>query len=299
MGWEEELNKLSSGRRPTDLTEVVKACQSELTEPSMYFSFLFSEISQSSLSHSVLAGLDGVLVKFMEQTKVNRLHHEKKEFFRHKLERLREISRDYSITLPPNQMLPNTADIYFYPTVKKALSAVGSHEVLEEALTRIRPSLPEIVEDCLKLSKQALAKLVIDEYTRNNKSFDLSVLELAATLFRCTSCSCDLTVDQAIAHECRYIYYYYDLNDDSSTKAVWDAIKEVTTVNRIRATTTFSLASLESYVSVLQAGGIDPNTTTVADMNAVDPVMECLHCSNTVRGRVTMRWLSVVSDQCL
>lgn len=34
-GWEEELDKLSPGSGPTDqVVEVVKACQSELTEPS-------------------------------------------------------------------------------------------------------------------------------------------------------------------------------------------------------------------------------------------------------------------------
>jgi len=230
----------------------------------------------------------------MEQTKTNRLYREREEFFRHKLRRLREIRKEYSLTLPPNQVFPNTADIYSHPTVKEALSDAVSNEVLEEALTRIQPSLPKIVDDCLELSKQALASLVIDEYNGKNKSFNPSVLELAATLFRCKSCYCDLTLDQALVHKCRYYYDY-----DSTTKAVRDAIDEVTTLYRIRTTIIFSLASLESFVSVLGACGIDLNMATVADMNAIDPVMECLDCSNAERGRVTMRWLSVVSDQCL
>jgi len=227
----------------------------------------------------------------MEGVKAARIAREKKQFFKEMLQRLREISREYSKTLPANHIFPNTADIYFHPTVNTALSAVESYEALEEVLTRIQPSLPEIVDDCLKLSKQHLTNLVIDDYTQHNKSFDLSVLTLASTLFLCRDCQCDLTLDQTVVHECRRSYYY-NLSDDM--QAVHSAIREVTTAHKIQSTISFSLAQLEAFATVLHSCGIDPNTTTVADMNEVDPVIECLGCSNIEQGRVTMRWLSVV-----
>jgi hypothetical protein len=111
---------------------------------------------------------------------------------------LREISKEYSHTLAPNHLFPNTADMIYF-----RWRSVESHEALEEALAGIQPLLPEIIaEDCLKLSKQDLANLVIDEYVKENKSLDLSVLTLASTLFYCKDCRCDLTLDQVVMHEC-------------------------------------------------------------------------------------------------
>ena len=262
--------------------------------------FLFTRVSHNSPSYPVLAALDNPLDKFMENVKAVRIAREKEQFFKQILERLQEISREYSNTLPANHIFPNTADIYFHPTVKTALSAVESPEALEEVLTRIQPSLPEIVDDCLKLSRQHLANLVVDDYTQNNKSFDLSVLTLASTLFRCKNCQCDLTPDQTVVHVCRTPYYlpYGHLSEDM--EAIRRAINEVTTTQRIQSTISFSLAQLGPFATVLQSCGIDPKTTTVADINEIDPVIECLSCSNVEQGRITMRWLSVVSvDKCL
>ena len=227
----------------------------------------------------------------MEKVKATRLEREKDDFFKSLLESLRGISKKYLYTLPPDQIIPNIADIYFHPTVKEALSAVETDEGLEEALTRIQPSLPEIVDDCLKLSRQLLANLVIDEYTMHNKTFDLSVLTLASTLFLCKSCRSDQTLDQAVAHRCR-VPYYSRLPEGLEAKAVWRAIGELTTACRIRTMISFSLTRLEPFTSVLHSCGIDPNTVTAADMNATDPVIECLDCSNIERGRITMNWLS-------
>lgn len=229
----------------------------------------------------------------MEDVKAARLVREKKEFFKHMLHMLRDIFKEYSDTLPANHILPNVADIYFHPVVNKAMSGVESQEVLEETLTRIRPSLVEIIDDCQKLLRQEVIDLVIADYTANSKSFDLSVLTHASTLFYCRACTCDLTLDQSVVHSCTSAdYYFRPLSEEM--RAVHSAIFEVTNTHRIRSTISFSRSRLESLTSVLHACGIDPNTT-VTDMRAIDPIIECLDCGRIDRGRVTMNWLSVVS----
>jgi hypothetical protein len=231
----------------------------------------------------------------MEKAKAARLVREKEIFFQHVLGRLREIFKEYSHTLPENHLFPNTADIYFHPIVNAALSVVESHEALEEALAGIQPLLPEIADDCLKLSKQDLANLVVDEYVKENKPFDLSVLTLASTLFYCKDCLCDLTLDQAVIHECGN-YFYHTLTEDVA--AVRQAIHEVATTHRIRKTMCFSLHRLEPFISILHSCGIDPNTVTATDMDELDPIIECLSCSHIQKGRVTMNWITAVSVQC-
>lgn len=231
----------------------------------------------------------------MEGIKTSRLRREKKELFKPMLKRLREILREYTHTLPASHGLPNTADIYFHQTVHTALSAVESHEALEEVLAEIQPSLAEIVDECLEHLKQHLANLVLDDYTENNKPFDLSVLTLASTLFHCTACRRDLTLDQAIVHGCRLSAHYINHLTSKDIKLVHNKICEVPTAHKIQSTISFSLARMGPFASVLHSCGIDPNTTTVADMNEIDPVIECLDCSNIDKGRYTMRWLSVVS----
>jgi hypothetical protein len=45
--------------------------------------------------------------------------------------------------------------------------------------------------------------------------------------------------------------------------------------------------------SVVEACRLDPNTATSADMNQLNPVLECLDCQD-VRGRLAMRWIQTV-----
>jgi hypothetical protein len=249
-----------------------------------------SSLSRNLPSYLVLTALDDDLDEFMEKAKAARLVREKRELLRQKVKRLK-IFGEYTLTLPASHILPNTADIYFHPTVNAALSTIESNEALDEVLTRIQPSLPEIVDDCLKLSKQHLANLVIDDYTNNNKSFDFSVLALASTLFHCGHCRNHLTLNQTVFHQCKSCYF--DLPPD--VQLVSRAINEVTTALKIRSTISFSLASLERFAFVLHSCGIDPKTTTEADLSEIDPIIECLDCSHIDKGRVMMRWLSAVS----
>ncbi|KAJ7707705.1 hypothetical protein B0H17DRAFT_1033682 [Mycena rosella] len=50
--------------------------------------------------------------------------------------------------------------------------------------------------------------------------------------------------------------------------------------------------------SVLLACGLDPDVTTATEMDEIDPILECLNCTNETHGRLVMRWLQTAGHSC-
>ncbi|KAJ7756432.1 hypothetical protein DFH07DRAFT_1027419, partial [Mycena maculata] len=50
--------------------------------------------------------------------------------------------------------------------------------------------------------------------------------------------------------------------------------------------------------SVIETCGLDPDVTTAAEMNEINPAMECLNCSNDSLGRLVMRWFQTATHFC-
>jgi len=52
---------------------------------------------------------------------------------------------------------------------------------------------------------------------------------------------------------------------------------------------------MANMLAVLKVLDLDPTTTTVDQLNDLDPIVECLSCSTLYRGRCVMDWTAVVS----
>ena len=246
------------------------------------------------LSNSVvLDDLDEFLNEHMERVKANRLIREKKIFFKKVMEKLRNTYKEYVDTQPANIFCPNTAEIFFHPVVKDAISGVESLEALEEALNIVKPLFSEIVDHCLQAVKQELTDRVTQAYTQINHAYrPETVMHLATTLFNCRICRHFLTLDQAVAHSCRTYTYGKEFVGDVA--AVKEAIGELPW--KTSESILFLSDRLAPISRVLQNCGFDPDTTTVKDVENIDPIIECLACSNITEGRLTMRWSGVVSS---
>jgi hypothetical protein len=45
---------------------------------------------------------------------------------------------------------------------------------------------------------------------------------------------------------------------------------------------------------LVRLAGLDPKTATVQEMDALDPIFECVHCNSFALGRATMTWKTAV-----
>jgi hypothetical protein len=46
--------------------------------------------------------------------------------------------------------------------------------------------------------------------------------------------------------------------------------------------------------SIVSMAGLDPKTATAQDMDALDPIFECIACNSFTEGRATMTWMTTV-----
>lgn len=56
----------------------------------------------------------------------------------------------------------------------------------------------------------------------------------------------------------------------------------------------FGMQAMEVLSDPVGAYGLDPMSTTIKQMNAVDPTFECVGCKDLHEGRFVMRWTLVV-----
>jgi len=61
-----------------------------------------------------------------------------------------------------------------------------------------------------------------------------------------------------------------------------------------RGDITFNVDSLKILTEAVKVCGLDPKSTTIAEIEAVSPILECNVCSDGYTGRVLMEWLTVV-----
>ena len=250
-----------------------------------------------------LASLNGFIQRFMEETRRERLARERDAMYKERLLILNDIIKAYAATLTPTASFPTSADVFKHPMVRSIIETTPPTErFTPEALQPIVPLLPEIDlhwqekarSQLFMMIRTAAPWYVFDEQT---------VLDLATTSFHCKragyqGCSYGGHIGHPdiLMHECARSDPFSrenDFNPGSAEFYIRQFLHEVPW--NYRRELDFDPVQMRILTDVVRMCGLDPTTTTRAEMDDLDSIFECVQCNDERRGRATMRWWGVVS----
>lgn len=238
-------------------------------------------------------------MEFLGHCRKERLLRDRKQLLEARLPLLYEAVKTYRSAFPPNAAALDVGDFFNHPDVENFIA--NASEISDPAhLDHIRSKLPEIARQ-IQLEIEEKIFLHIEAACGPEYIFDRgTVLALATTAFSCDFChEGPLMVDpirypRALVHACATTFKgSYEDKFDSDHK-ILGAITGKTSWNKYGCVS-FSEASWRVLTEVVTLCGLDPKKTTVAEMDAADPILECVSCNDDHSGRLTMRWSTVVS----
>lgn len=247
----------------------------------------------------------------MTQAQIKRIKEDRMNFLRHRIPIFQQFIDDYCLSIPPNDAreFPAIPDLFCHPLVRDAVDNIPVEEFEKSSFKPLEPLLPEIVADVRSSIRDQAIALVVAACGENQVIDPDTVLDLATTIFSCSSCS------NAGAYNCRgYLYAAETLrfpdvmyhpcarNCDYSSRQSEKDVDFAYFVDYPISTSNWNRYSQIRYKvenqkvlsEAIALCGFDPKVATFAQMDAADPILECVTCNDPYRGRATMRWSLVV-----
>ncbi|KDR80012.1 hypothetical protein GALMADRAFT_242213 [Galerina marginata CBS 339.88] len=274
LGWEDELSRMSEeDDKPQDDPIVLKACQKDITE-------------------QTLSNLEEFLNEFMETQRGVRLVQERESLLEQRLPILRKVLQRYVTTLPPNALHPSVGELFRDSNILDIINNTPQTVDFTEAnFDPIVPMLPDITIRWQKEMEEKLVDIIWQAEPAYASNRETSV-NLATTSFDCKHCSaCYMRFPNVLMHLCatRAYYFFAEVGSDLAhlkdilLETYWNAAKSIN----------FTVKNAELIAEVVALCGFDPKTTTAAEMDAANPIIECVTCNDVHEGRLTMTWSSV------
>lgn len=309
MGWEENFDEMVSLIGMKKLPDLVKVCQTELTEDGEQLRHLFAVRILFDAFHP---GISTTLEPLAERMKNVQKEWIRQRRFNHvsgRIQILQKIFDAYALTLP-NSLgweFPKIADLFCHPEVRDLIDNLPEADFTVAGLQSLRDKLPRIVSEVKSTIHDKVVALVAKGYAGSN-DFDAGrTLELATTVFSCNGCQYGgynhvfrtetIRYSDVMFHYCTrkpasqmgsgvsldedIDFYFFD---QRLNQCDWNRHSQIS----------FKPENKKIISGVVALAGFDPKTTTSAQMDAADPIYECISCNSPERGRATMRWSTVV-----
>lgn len=242
----------------------------------------------------MLASLEEPLVEFMEKAKTMRLDVIYIGIARKRLDDLKAIRQAWVETLPVNSIYPTTSELTRLPLVQNIFDNLAKDENLTEAnLESIRLELDNLNIEWQKNIKDELIELV------SKGSEDAvdpeTALNLATTFFACMTCYPlrFLRYPNVLMHKCATTLNWRSSNEgDFETRFLRKHCKE--TFWNSKGDIVIKPEHTAFIAELVRLAGLDPKRATLQEMDALDPIFECVSCNTFVQGRATMTWKTAV-----
>ncbi|KAL0947639.1 hypothetical protein HGRIS_013727 [Hohenbuehelia grisea] len=198
-----------------------------------------------------------------------------------------EVAEAILKKLPPNEIVPSPADLYYLKEDRMARNLIESPpfdvEMSLEALDGFKDVIPALIEKW----KRHCTQLVVDilnstrssnEQLQNAPVNDVTVLNLASSTVRCRTCAQYLSYPRILAHSCprkSYVHFIRALHHLNTSPLFgepwtsgWDVIS-------------YDQEVLNTMITTIKAYGFDPQTATIHDLDNADRMLACRQCSMT------------------
>ncbi|KAF9040061.1 hypothetical protein BJ165DRAFT_1407195 [Panaeolus papilionaceus] len=279
MGWAEELSKTSTGELPAD-ADIDKICRKPLTDASI---------------ESAKVAIGGIMTKIRD----TRIEAEKRALYKTRIEVLhRTYPQAVKDWMPSGVGAPYVSDIFIVPRIRAVVVDTPPEVIVTAAHFFDKDSFLTIVEEAKVIRNVKFVKILKEGYASLKKEYDpATVTRLATTVFG-TSLQHRLP-DYEVLNVPQAFYRKFEF--PSQSKAQLSLVESIAvdvfkygpwnSDNRI----VFHNTAHQIVCNLITMCGLDPDTTTVEEMNEAHAFFECTRCNSRSEGRLMLRWSHTAS----
>ncbi|PPR03605.1 hypothetical protein CVT24_007594 [Panaeolus cyanescens] len=272
LGWGEEMDK-QTNHHPRKVEEFNKLCEKKITP-------------------KVLADNKSVFVEYMEWARKRRLETEQSNCIKRRLRWFKHIyETQVNLHIKPEDPRPRVSDVFAIPRFSgRILYTSTDVEVNGADFHELETNLEGVIEEAKDIIKRKMLALV--EEGMGDEPYDPeTVLDLATTVF-CeeTFSRYDDTYDIRTVPEAMAMHVVASNGAKSFHSLLVQEVLGGVPWNTGNSKLKFDKKSSDLLGSLLSILGLNPKTTTLREIEELDPIFECVQCNRMKEGRLIMNW---------
>ncbi|PPQ69575.1 hypothetical protein CVT24_001375 [Panaeolus cyanescens] len=281
MGWAEEISRLKDNCLPHHI-DLDKICQKEFTDAS-------------------LETAKAIINDMMQSIQNRRLEEEKRVLFISRMDFLQTVYNQAVKDWFPTNYAPFISDFFVVPHIRSVVVDTDPEITVTREHFFDENTFHGLVEEARAIRREKCLELIAKGYEAQTTKADYdpnTVFDLATTVFGYVK---DGLPDNRIHMNVEQALSIKSSPALASTRLALPLVERVAlqvfkyspwnTQNRI----IFHWIAHGIISNLMKLCGVDPLTTTLEQMNTLDPIFECIPCNRMSRGRLMMRWVNAVS----
>ncbi|PPQ75135.1 hypothetical protein CVT24_010097 [Panaeolus cyanescens] len=281
MGWADEILRRYFKDLPFS-SELDKICQKPFTDES---------IEKAKV----------IINDMMKNTQEERLTEEKEELFRSRMEVL-QTAYDQAVQdwLPTNNA-PYISDFFVVPHIRSVVVDTPPEFTVTREHFFDKDTFSGLVEEARSIRRKKCLEVIANGYKKIQTikaEYDPeTVLNLATTAFTFENYRLPENTSFNAAQALSWKSSLALLSGSQKLPLVERVALQVFKYSPWNAENAiiFNWMAHDIITNLMNLCGIDPLTTTLMEMNTLDPIFECVPCNKMSRGRLMMRWATAVS----
>jgi hypothetical protein len=237
-----------------------------------------------------------ILVQFVQAARDKRLKKERIDTWTKRGLILSQLLADYHKTRSFDEIIPGTADIACMDVFISTIQGIPVNtEVTPESFAEAILELPRLTQEWRISKDRELVRLMnpnsitalnnASESTEHGE--DLGRLELATTFFKC-SCQEPISYPRVLEHT-HLTQFRQSCQEDVDLAVIFKAL-DLQPWNYGGERIAFHDVAYDGARAIIEACGLNPDTTTASDMDKAGHMLECLRCRDFSSARRVMGW---------
>jgi len=187
-----------------------------------------------------------------------------------------------------NQIYPPFGDILESNIFRTILWDTLDTEVTEDDFTGAFAQVPVFIEDWRESKTQEL----VESMREDIREASVNDLRSITSVFSCVRCHAKLWYPQILSHSCCFTHERFVPDNQDPD---YNPYHELAQSPWAKSVVIYARYSSQAMRTILQLCNLMPDATTLSTLHELNPIFECMTCTNSYRGRTFMRWLRVVS----
>jgi hypothetical protein len=225
----------------------------------------------------------------MEEKKAERLEKEatRNRTWRQRL--LPEVHRAFLQTCPMNAIVPPAAELYLFEPFRAVIEDQTLDLRQEDGIKIFEKPMKQLNEMVLtwRAEKDSELLKMMKKAAKTKSKLTSEHLNLATTYFKYES-NVPIAYPRVLALRCSRSYgtfaEFNELFTNVGGCVFWNMNGEIS----------FHSEAAAAARIIVETCGFDPMTATTAELEAMDPIIECVSCLHTTRGHCIMSWKQAV-----
>ncbi|PPR02534.1 hypothetical protein CVT24_001960 [Panaeolus cyanescens] len=278
MGWADEISRLLHQTLPHN-SELQKICHRPLTDYS-------------------IENAKCIINDIMTSIRDKRLEGEKRMLYRTRMEFLQTAYNQAVKDWLPNKKAPHVSDFFIVPRIRTVVLDTAPEINVTREHFFDEASFPGLVQEARTTRQEKLLQVIEKGYRAIKMDYDPEIVsKLVTTVFANEKLGLAdnniRTVAQALSLKSVPAWH----SDREKMPLVEQIALDVFKCRPWNSDRTIGFDRVGHAIisELVKLCGLDPLTTTLEEMNHLNPIFECVACSRMPRGRLMMRWADAAS----